>query len=248
MVIAIPTYNRENITTLDLLSSFSKNEIYIYVNNFNTEEQTEHEVKRLQEKYPSTTVVGIQTKGIGQARNAILEDLIDEEIVMMDDDIKQVLKMETNKETLEKKLVAMSPTEIKEFFKDAFRICNLNKTKLWGIYPIDNTFYMSNKINNKGFIIGTMFGVIKSHLRFDNELKLKEDYDFTLKHIIEFKKICRFDFITLKADHYSAPGGCVEQRKENIELEKENCKRLMRKYPRFLKLNPKRENEVLITL
>lgn len=166
---------------------------------------------------------------------------------MLDDDIEGVYRLGTN-EHLKKELKKMSGSEFKEFSEYAFTLLEKNNIKLWGMYPVYNAFYMDNKINRTGFCIGTMIGIINNELRFDPTLYLKEDYDFTIKNIIKYKKVARFNYITTKADHYNNPGGCCQQRKEDPNKESLYCDRLLAKYPGITRRNPKRENEILINI
>ena len=220
MKIAIPTHNRPNVTTLNLLNKvFNCSDIHLFVND---EEQAElySSHKGLCE------IVVTHTKGIQKARNAILDYFPkDEYIVMLDDDIEEVLKLSSGTREdglVKKKLEHMDGKEIKEFMEYAFKICKINSTKLWGIYPVMNPFFMSKKINNKGFIIGSFCGIINSDIRFDDNLPLKEDYQFTADHIIKHKKIARFDYVTAKIKHYTNTGGVVDLRNEKKTLEKLN--------------------------
>lgn len=247
MKIAIPTYGRQDIKTLKILSAFEPKDIYIFPNNYNTENLVK-EIERLSKEYPNVNIEGLMTKGIPAARNAILDYFNkDKQLIMLDDDIEIVYKLGVDEIKVKNDLQELEPKEIKEFFENAFQICQLNNTKLWGIYPIQNAFYMKHKINNKGFIIGTMFGVITSDIRFDENLLVKEDYDFTMQHIQKYKKVARFDYITIKAEHYTNSGGCVDLRKAT-NIEEECFNYLLKKWSPNIIKNPKRENEVLINL
>lgn len=251
MRICIPTYNRFKVDTFQILKGIPHEWIYLFVNNYSNE-QTLEEAKtnyllHLPPEFEDINIIGLMTKGIAQARNAILNYFPEgEEIVFLDDDVSEIQEMVF--EGLKKKLKPMHVDNILGFFDDCFGTLKLNEAKLWGVYPIDNAFYMSKKINNSGFIIGTMFGVINNKLRFDETLGVKEDYDFTLQNIIEYKKVCRFDYITIKAKHYNNPGGCVEQRNQKPEIEYESCKKLIMKYPNLVRINPKRDNEIIINI
>jgi hypothetical protein len=243
--ICIPTFGRSEIKTLKILSAFNKEDITIFPNNYGND--INEECDKLKLKYPEYKIVGLNTKGIGEARNGILDyHKIGERILMFDDDVEKFYRL--GLKGLKKSLVEMNPEEIKTFVEDAFNKIEKFETKLWGIYPVENAFYMSQKLNPKGFIIGTVSGIIKSQLRYDPEVSFKEDYDFTIQHILKFKKVCRFENITVKAGHYSNAGGVCQQRKENPEREGEVAERLMQKYPGVVIYNSKRENEILINL
>ena len=103
-------------------------------------------------------------------------------------------------------------------------------------------------INSTTNIINTvfiLFIIIKpNNLRFDSSLRLKEDYDYTLQHIKEFGGCVRYGLFLCSFKHYSNKGGAVSYRTNN--LEQETIKYLMEKWGECIKLNPKRENEILL--
>ena len=242
--IAIPSHNRTNITTLELLSEFPREDIYIFVND-------EEQRNKYKEVHKFLNVIQSNTKGIQQARNYILDFFgNDTEVLMLDDDIEKFLTLEGGVKNfkIQKKLNEMTNTQVKEFVEKGFEVARKNNVKLWGIYPVENPFYMSAKLDNKGFIIGSFSGIIVDDIRMDNNLQLKEDYDYTLQHIIKNKKVMRYNNYTMKIKHYSNAGGVVDLRNEKQDMEQRCCDYLLKKYPFFLKANPKRENELLISL
>lgn len=227
MIYAIPSKGRSGkVKTLDL---FPEAIVFVEPQEFN----------EYQDAYPNVQSIRQNDKGIAFARNVILERYCKENIVMLDDDISGVQKLEKGK------LVTMNRKEIDVFIESAFKSIKKIGTKLWGIYPVPNAFYMDNSASPCGFIIGTMFGVIPD-LRFDENLNTKEDYDFTIQHIKKFGKVLRYNNITIKADHYNNSGGCVDQRKKNPEIEKEVVDKLKKKWPGIVRDNPKREGEILL--
>jgi len=244
--VCIPTHNRPNVTTLNILNKeFNCSDIYLFVNDAEQRlKYAEHE--------GLLNIVVTNTKGIQKARNAILNYFEKgEKIVMLDDDIESVsqLKGHTRKDgQVKKALRELDAKGIREFMEYAFEICEKNETKLWGIYPVNNPFYMDMKINNKGFVIGSFMGIINSDIRFDDNLPLKEDYQFTADHIIRHKKIARFDYVTAKIKHYTNSGGVVDLRKEKQQMEAKCCEYLLGKYPQMFRPNPRRENEVLFKI
>jgi hypothetical protein len=237
--IAIPSHNRVCISTLSLLTEFEKENIFIFVND-------KEQYKKYKE-YGHEQVIITNTIGIQKARNYILDYFkFGEKILQLDDDIESIEKLSFS--GMKKVLVPMDNKEIKQFIYRGFQLAEKNKTGLWGLYPVENPFYMSNKLSNKGFVIGSFSGIIVDELRMDDNLPLKEDYDYTMQHILKYKKIVRFDNITMKIKHYTNSGGCVDSRKEDSSLEKKCHDYLLAKYPKYIKSNPTRENEVLINL
>ncbi|AOR28744.1 hypothetical protein FORMB_17050 [Formosa sp. Hel1_33_131] len=119
-----------------------------------------------------------------------------------------------------------------------------SELELTGIGPVFNKFYQKNTITS-GFIIGD-FTMTKPNtgIRYDNNLRLKEDYDFTLQYLKKYGRTAKHNYIICDFKHYSNKGGAVAYR--NDELEKETVNYLLKKWNGALALNPKRENEILL--
>jgi hypothetical protein len=82
-----------------------------------------------------------------------------------------------------------------------------------------------------------------NEIRFDEQLTLKEDYDFTLQHIQKYGTI-RYQKYLFTFQHYSNKGGAVDIR--NDKEEQKNIMILKSKWGDKIRLNPKRKNEILI--
>jgi len=115
--------------------------------------------------------------------------------------------------------------------------------KLIGVPPTSNPFYARNEIQLNAFIIGSACLTKPSPERFDPNMKLKEDYDFTLQHIKNYGGVVRFHKYLLSFKHYTNAGGAVSYR--NNERETEAINYLMNKWGDAIRLNTKRENEIL---
>jgi hypothetical protein len=233
MIIAIPTYKRPNkLLTLELANNIVGAEnVYII---FHTNEDYLEYSKNYQIKNKIIT----NLTGITKQRNAILNHFpVGTEIIMMDDDVTEIYILENNK------LRSLTPFEIFKQFTNNFNICKKNNCFIWGIYPVKNAYFMKKRINNKGFIIGCCFGIINNELRYDENLTSKEDYDITLQNIKKYNKVARFDYLTTNAKHYQK-GGCEEIWKTNKK--RLDVEYLIKKWGKLIKLNKKRDNEILI--
>lgn len=200
-----------------------------------------HSEKHDYDRFNDCQVISIGTEGIQYARNYILDWFnYDDYIVTLCDDVQGIYRLDGKK-----KLTKLSYDELIDLIEQGFKACEKYGTKLWGVYPIKNDFYMSNSIAPSGFIIGTFSGIIVNDLRCDTRLQLKEDYDYTIKNILRFEKVVRFNRYCVDAKHYSNKGGCVDYRTK--EMEREACALLVGMYPNFVRLNPNRDNEVLLS-
>mmetsp|Transcript_14136 Transcript_14136/g.17077 ORF Transcript_14136/g.17077 Transcript_14136/m.17077 type:complete len:411 (+) Transcript_14136:93-1325(+) len=94
------------------------------------------------------------------------------------------------------------------------------------------------------FIVGDFIVVRPSIPRFDPNLTLKEDYDFTAQHLIKYEKVTRWNRVTLFANHYTNEGGAVAIR--NTKREKQNIKYLRSKWPGVFLNSPRGPCEVVM--
>ena len=234
---AIPSRKRaDKVKTLKLIKQLER-PIFIFVDD--EAEKKEYEEYNIGDKIK---IVNCNVTGIQNVRNFIYDYFEEgEKIVTLCDDVKGVYKL-VGKCDLKK----IEGKELDDFIVKGFEIAEKNKTNLWGVYPIKNHFFMSKTLSPNNFIIGTFSGIIISDIRCDKELPLKEDYDFTIKHILKYKKVVRFNNYCVEAEHYKNKGGCVDYRSK--ETEQKSIKRLLELYPNYVRLNTKRENEILLNL
>lgn len=98
----------------------------------------------------------------------------------------------------------------------------------------------------KHFILGDFFVADHSPVRFDEDMTLKEDYDFTCQHIAKHGAVLRLNRLTIVAKHQTNPGGAVAQRDKKGREEERNIAILTRKWPRAFTANRKRKHEVIL--
>jgi len=96
------------------------------------------------------------------------------------------------------------------------------------------------------FIIGDFFVADNSEVRFDEEMKLKEDYDFTCSHIKAHGSVMRCARMTLTVKHYANVGGACTNRDAKGAEEERNIGILNRKWPGCFRPNWKRKGEVIM--
>lgn len=231
--VAIPSHNRAStcMFTIDNLGLDPEN-CTIFVNN--SKQKNEYS------KHARCEVLVTDREGITPNRNSILDHYgMGERVLMLDDDVINVKKL-----VGEKVMKPVSGRELQSFVEMAFFQCDRVGCHLWGVYPIANHFFMSSTISSNNFIIGTFSGIIVTELRMDEELGLKEDYDFTIQHIFRDRKVLRYNSLAVHAKHYQNKGGCVDYR--TAEMEQKAIAVLKAKYPSFVVDNPRRENEILL--
>jgi hypothetical protein len=116
---------------------------------------------------------------------------------------------------------------------------------LCGCSPTDNLYFAKPGISTRKFIVGDLIMVRPTELRFDPNLRLKEDYDFTLQHWATYGGAARCDYIAPSFSHYTNAGGAVAAR--TAELEQATIAYLKDKWPGLIRDNPRRPNEILLT-
>jgi len=120
--------------------------------------------------------------------------------------------------------------------------------QLAGVYPLASCAraFGHNEVGTHHFILGDFFVVDRSPVRFDEEMTLKEDYDFTCSHIAKHGSVLRLNRLTITAKHQTNPGGAVAQRDKKGMEEDRNIGVLKRKWPNAFRANPKRKHEVVM--
>lgn len=207
--------------------------MYIFV-------QTEEDFKEYKRYWDEIANLVLKpASNVSEARNNILDYFpAGTRVVMMDDDISDIVDANG--------LSAFDDaSSLKAFFNKAFTMCEFLGTTLWGMYPTPNSYYMSKRpeLVTRALIIGTVMGVIvENGVRFDPEMTLKEDLDFTCKILKLHGKIVRFDRYA-PVHLTQSPGGCYAWWKKSDENAR-MCKLLLEKHPDLLKPHPRRPNEV----
>jgi len=178
------------------------------------------------------------TGNLMDSRNFALEHAFSNNniCIQLSDDIKKVT---TNKNFFKKKVVKLD-----EAIEDIVsKFVKIKGVDLMGVPPTDNYFFANKLVLENKFCIGDMLFVKPNELRFDTQLSLKEDYDYTLQHI-QKGKVLRYQKYLFTFKHYSNKGGAVDIR--NDKEEQKNIMILKSKWGDKIRLNPKRKNEILI--
>ena len=120
---------------------------------------------------------------------------------------------EQNKTTLQlsddcgKCFIKNKEESINDVIDYIFKWFSGSELELTGIGPVFNKFYQKNTITS-GFIIGD-FTMTKPNtgIRYDSNLRLKEDYDFTLQYLKKYRRTAKHNYIICDFKHYSNKGG-----------------------------------------
>lgn len=179
-----------------------------------------------------------------ESRNAALDDAFKKKVpcVELSDDLSRVRIVKT----VAKDVTRLKDIDLKKAVEYMQRLGKRYGVKLVGVAPTTNLFFFNEKrkYSFKNFIVGDFIMVFPSDLRFDCDISLKEDYDFTLQHLKTFGKVLRCNDVFAYFSHRKNKGGAVRYR--TSELEQSTIEYLKKKWPGHITDNARRPNEILM--
>lgn len=154
----------------------------------------------------------LATVGLSAARNLALDDAFADgsTCVQLDDDLKKI-------ETLDLDSRATRPTTLAAAIHSINVVMDEIGARLGGASSTPNPYFVRRPLSTKHFVIGSLSVVKPTDLRYSTRLRLKEDYDYTLRHIVTYGLVARVDPILPTFQHYSNPGGAVDSRSDEAE-------------------------------
>ena len=199
--------------------------------------------------------------GLCAARNSALEDAFAQDCwcVQMSDDIKGMSISpddrrapcldEANRRSGDEGLpIPVTPEKAARALSEAM----LDRgTFLGGAYVNNNVGFALNAEpwSAHKFIVGDFMVIRPCTPRFDDNMRLKEDYDFTAQHVDVYGAVTRMNRLFVRAKHYTNKGGAVDVRTAALEQDTISyltAKWAARGYPKLFRLNPTRVNEVIM--
>ena len=247
--IAIPSYEREKTLynkSLKLLNYYNipKKNIYIFVAN---ETEKNNYNKLLLNQYK----IIIGKKGIKNIRNFMAKYFKEnEKIFYLDDDISYIYEVYNKIDKNNRKYNKLKLLKnLDEFIKNSFKISEINNITNWGIYPVENPYFMKLKSKNLNnyisldlkYIMGGFTGVINNHKCEIRTVNDKEDYERSIKYYLKDNGIMRFNNICVRTNCYTEKGGMqIDRTKEKIH---NSAIKLLNKYPKLCKLNMTKKSD-----
>jgi len=142
----------------------------------------------------------------------------------------------------------VSPVAAARFILAKMRGASKPQPKLGGVYMLGSCArtFGGEAFSTRHFILGDFFVVDGGKVNFDEEMRLKEDYDFTCSHIKAHGSVMRCNRMTLNVKHYANAGGACTNRDKKGQEERRNIEILQKKWPGVFRSNPKRKNEVIM--
>lgn len=184
----------------------------------------------------------IESGALTRSRNQAMEDAFarDAWCLQISDDLTSCHRAISKKEKVEIS-VWDAVTELKKEMEKV-------KAKLGGAAPTKNEYFFNpaKPVKSSAFIVGDFLLIAPSKPRFDERMRLKEDYQLTLDHMICYGRVCRYDRLLMGFKHRDNPGGAVSYR--TPELEQQAIQYLKKKYGSMIRNNPKRKDEILLSI
>lgn len=174
--------------------------------------------------------------GLCAARNQALRDAGELPCVQLSDDLTRTAVLHDGKAK------PVSFDTIVEHVWEA--LADTPGARLAGGPPTSNPFFARDRIRTEAFIVGDFIVVEPGTVAFDERLRLKEDYDFTLQHLATYGRVCRCDWLLLTFRHRTNAGGAVTVR--TPEAEQQAIGLLREKWGDRIRDNPRRPNEILL--
>lgn len=155
-------------------------------------------------------------------------------VVSMDDDITDIVHAKDKK---------LSPVkDLNRVICAAFSWCDTSGTKLWGISPTSNAFFMDDGISfNLKFCVGCFWGFIAGDYDIEVHQDPKEDYERTILYYKKYGSVVRMNMLAPITNYYKEKGGLQEYRTNDIE--KKAYEYMLETYPLFCSPNLRRKSE-----
>ena len=191
-----PTYNRPKLlctTTLRLLDNAGISEISLYL----SKDQLDTYKKEITKYNFNIKILYITTDitGIGNIRNLIRDSYGEgTNVLMIDDDIKQVMFKPEHCEKLE------TLDNIQEFVHRMFQRCIDNDVFMWGVQLHNNPYFMKSEFTTGlSYINGSFTGIRIEHSKRKIRTNINhfEDYLFSMLHFIKQKKTISYSSTNL---------------------------------------------------
>ena len=159
-----------------------------------------------------------------RVRNYILNHAKEDNILLIDDDIKHFGRWNGNVQ------VKLNEQEVYNMVQEGFQLAEDLDVVFWGINCLaDKGAYREYTPFGTCQYIGGPFQAHRNNpLRYDEVIYLKEDYDMSIQVLNKYRKNLRLNMYHYVCDQNTLPGGCAHYR--NIDRELEHNKMLQKKW------------------
>lgn len=216
MIVVVPSYGRAGrVSTVNV---FPEGVVVVPKKQYDAYAA----LQELPEGWSIEAVADGDDGNIARKRNAILRMFAGEDVLMLDDDYEYIGSWEGGTDR------HLDHDDIRHLLSEGFRMARELETPLWGInVQVDRRFYREyTPLSITNMVLGPFLGLTADRpddLRFDEDLWLKEDYDFSLRVLHRWHRILRLNRYHYKVDHQSELGGVVEHRNMPEEIRQLNA-------------------------
>lgn len=182
-------------------------------------------------------------------RNWILEKVgAGNEVVLLDDDITKVGRFAVGKAVGKYRLEQMDGQSWIDSLEEGFATARQYRYHLFGVSPTTNPlmFNPERAWNVNTFVNGPCMCVIVTDVRFDRELRVKNDYGFTAEHVRRGLGTFRLNYLWQMNDFDKLPGGRSVYKKPSDAAA--SAEYLLAKYPDMFRRHPRRAGQVIMSV
>jgi hypothetical protein len=236
MLIAVPSKNRAGRTTT--------NKILPNIATFFVPQSEVHQYHYIK----NVVAVPNEIQGITNTRNWILKNTNEKWVVFLDDDAKNVGYTELGRTQAKKIEIKEEGFWAEEFLK-AFDLTEQLGFKMWGVKTEADprSVYPYKPILTKTYLTASCMGMVNDgEFYFDENFKVKEDYEICLRHIVKYGGILGIRYLHWENEHWVTEGGCKDYR--TIEIEKKAINDLVKMYPGMIRSAKRKANTFTIQL
>lgn len=214
IIIAIPSKGRaDRVVTKEL---FPKENILVFA--------PENELNDYRKHNKDVQIVGVpdEIKGITKTRNYILQYMKKNKVkyhIQVDDDAEYLEEIQNEKR---KKL-----TDYKYIYNLCQKMFILTEDigfKLWGFRLTSGMrdYRCMSPFTTVMPVVFNIAGIINNDIWFDERFVVKEDYDYSMMHILKYGGVLRYNKYYIGVTHLFNKGGCASYRNDDIETQMRN--------------------------
>lgn len=236
MLIAVPSKGRAHLMTTHKVLP---NAVYF------VPESEVHQYKSIVKN-----VVGVpkEVRGITPTRNWILKNTEERRVVFIDDDVKSAGYTKLHKRHTTKVEIKDEEFWIDEFMK-LFDVTEQMGMYIWGIRTESSprATYPYKPFLMRSYVTASCMGIINTgKYLFNEEYKVKEDYEICLRHIRDEGGIVAARYLHWENEHWITDGGVKDYR--TIDMERKAIKLLAKEYPNMISSAKRKANMFTIKL
>ncbi len=157
-------------------------------------------------------------------RNYILDHAPEDNILLIDDDIKYFGRWNGNIS------VRLNEIETYNMIQEGYQLAEDLDVVFWGLNCLSDkgAYREYTPFGTCQYIGGPFQAHRNNNLRYDEQIYLKEDYDMTIQVLNVYRKNLRMNMYHYSCDQNTLAGGCAEYR--NVERELEHNEMLQKKW------------------